>query len=195
MADPAYIVDGVLSVTESWVAVAPTTTVPLTGATSLIVFESTDDGQVGDFSQYMGLVVVIYARSAVSAASGGCYLNINNDTTGHYHRQYLWGNGSNVYAGSATTQSYVPFGDIPANSAGANIFGCGIAHLYDINSGKYKSVTTHSAGDRNGSGWAQMDAAILPSQAPITELDISASADIVIGSQFSLFGILPRMVA
>ena len=58
MADPAYIVNGVLSVTESWVAVAPTTTVPLTGATSLIVFESTDDGQVGDWSQYMDLVII-----------------------------------------------------------------------------------------------------------------------------------------
>ena len=137
----------------------------------------------------------MYARSAVSAASGGCYLNINNDTTGHYRRQYLWGNGTSVLAGSATTQTYVPFGDIPANTAGANIFGCGIARLFDINSGKYKSVTTQSAGDLDGSGWIQMDAATWPSQAPITELDISASADMKTGSMFSLFGVLPRMVA
>jgi len=193
MANPSYIdADGVLTEPEAWVGIL---TQNITSNSALITFQSTNDGQVGDWSQYMDLVLISYARSEVASAFGGCYLHINNDTTGHYHRQYLWGNGSNVYAGSATTQTYVPFGDIPANSAGANIFGCGIAHLYDINSGKYKSVTTHSAGDRNGSGWVQMDAAILPSQAPITELDISASADIVIGSQFSLFGILPRMVA
>ena len=193
MADPAYIdADGVLTDGEAWVGIATTT---LGSDTATITFTSTDDGQVGDWSQYMDLVVVMYARSAVSAASGGCYLNINNDTTGHYRRQYLWGNGTSVLAGSATTQTYVPFGDIPANTAGANIFGCGIARLFDINSGKYKSVTTQSAGDLDGSGWIQMDAATWPSQAPITELDISASADMKTGSMFSLFGVLPRMVA
>ena len=192
MADPAYIVNGVLTDGEAWGGIATTT---LGSATATITFTSTDDGQVGDFSQYMDLVVVIYARSAVSAASGGCYLNINNDTTGHYHRQYLWGNGASVLVGSATTQTYVPFGDIPANTAGANIFGGNIAHLFDINSGKYKSVITQSAGDRDGSGWIQTDATTWPSQAPITELDISASADMKSGSMFSLFGVLPRMVA
>ncbi len=192
MADPAYIVDGVLTDGEAWVGIATTT---LGSDTATITFTSTDDGQVGDFSQYMDLVVVMYARSAVASTFGGCYLHINNDTTGHYHRQYLWGDGASVFAGAATTQTYVPFGDIPANTAGANIFGGNIAHLFDINSGKYKSVITQSAGDRDGSGWIQMDAVTWPSQAPITELDISASADMKSGSMFSLFGVLPRMVA
>ena len=191
MADPGYIVDGVLTDGEAWVGIATTT---LGSDTATITFTSTDDGQVGDFSQYMDLVVVIYARSAVSAASGGCYLNINNDTTGHYHRQYLWGNGASVLVGSATTQTYVPFGDIPANTAGANIFGCSVCHMFDINSGKYKSALTQSACDLDGSGFVQLRAATWPSQSPITKLKVSASGDLLAGCHWSLFGVLPRMV-
>ncbi len=47
MADPAYIVDGVLTDGEAWVGIATTTLGA--GATS-VTFTSTDDGQVGDWS-------------------------------------------------------------------------------------------------------------------------------------------------
>jgi hypothetical protein len=191
MADPSYIVDGVLTDGEAWVGIAHAS---LSLPAAVCTFTSTDDGQTGDFSQYMDLVLIVYTRSAVSATSGGFYLHINNDTTAHYLNQYLWGTGAAVAAGSATTQTYVPLGDMPANTAGANIFGCAVCQLFDINSGKYKSALIQTAGDLDGSGFVQLRAATWPSQAPITELDISASADLMAGSKFSLFGVLPRMV-
>ena len=192
MADPAYIVDGVLTDGEAWVGIATTT---LGSDTATVTFTSTDDGQVGDFSQYMDLVLIVYTRSAVSATSGGFYLHINNDTTAHYLNQYLWGTGSAAAAGSATTQTYIPLGDMAANTAGANIFGCSVCHMFDINSGKYKSALTQSACGLDGSGFVQLRAATWPSQSPITKLKVSASGDLLAGCHWSLFGILPRMVA
>ena len=59
MADPAYIVNGVLTDGEAWVGLSTT---DVTGtSTTTIVFESTNDGQVGDWSQYMDLFIVGYA--------------------------------------------------------------------------------------------------------------------------------------
>jgi hypothetical protein len=67
--------------------------------------------------------------------------------------------------------------------------------MFDINSGKHKSCLTQNAQDSNGDGQAALDASTWRSQEAITEIDITASADLVAGSKFSLFGILPRMVA
>lgn len=192
MADPAYIVDGVLTDGEAWVGIQ---THDQSGLAVNQTFVSTDDGQVGDFSQYMDLVLVSYARSSVSATSGGFYLQFNDDTAAHYLNQYLWGTGSAAAAGSATTQTYIPLGDMAANTAGANIFGCSVCHMFDINSGKYKSALTQSACDLDGSGFVQLRAATWPSQSPITKLKVSASGDLLAGCHWSLFGILPRMVA
>jgi hypothetical protein len=192
MADPAYIVDGVLTDGEAWVGIL---TQNITSNSSLITFQSTDDGQVGDWSQYMDLVLVCYARSEVSAVSGGGYIRFNNDTGTNYSVQWLYGNGATIYVNSGTTYTYIPMGNMPANTAGANEFNASIVHMFDINSGKYKSCLTTNAQDSDGDGQAALDASVWRNQAAITEIDISASADIVIGSQFSLFGVLPRMVA
>ena len=199
MPNPSYIDSetGVLTDPEAWVALNTTI---LGSNAATITFKSgfddtdTDVGGVQAWDQYMDLIIFSYARSLVSGASGGYYLNINNDTTGHYRRQYFWGNGATVYGGSSDTQTYVPLGDMTANLAGANIFGCNITELFDINSSRPKTVISRTAADRDGSGWIQNDMVMWPSKAAITELDITASANIVTGSMFSLFGVLPRMV-
>jgi hypothetical protein len=191
MADPAYIVDGVLTDGEAWVGIAHAA-VSLPAAT--VTFTSTDDGQTGDFSQYMDLVLISYARSAVAAVSGGCYIRFNDDTGTNYSVQWLYGNGATVYVNSGTTYTYIPMGNIPAASAGANEFNGAVVHMFDINSGKYKSCLTQNAQDSDGDGQVALDASTWRSQEAITEIDISASADLVAGSKFSLFGILPRMV-
>jgi hypothetical protein len=192
MADPAYIVDGVLTDGEAWVGIAHAA-VSLPAAT--VTFTSTDDGQTGDFSQYMDLVLISYARSAVAAVSGGCYIRFNDDTATNYSVQWLYGNGSTIYVNSGTTYTYIPMGNIPAASAGANEFNGSVVHMFDINSGKHKSCLSQNAQDSNGDGQAASNVSMWRSQEAITEIDITASADLVAGSKFSLFGILPRMVA
>jgi hypothetical protein len=193
MADPAYIVDGVLTDGEAWVALDSET---LTSPASSITFASTNDGQVGDWSQYMDLVIIAYAQTAASGATYSySFIEFNNDTTAaNYDRQTLEGDGASATAAVYTTIRF----PITSATAGANVFGAAIAHLFDINSGKYKSVSVFGGGDGDGSGNVKMYACTWKNQAAITEIDIwgwKGSYDLSTGSRFDLFGILPRMVA
>ena len=198
MADPAYIVDGVLTDGEAWVGLNTTT---LGSDTATVTFTSTDDGQVGDFSQYMDLFLIIYGRNA-SADTGAdqAHMVLNNvSATGAYSYQYLRGNGSAASA-AAADQTTCPVGYFIRNNETANIFCASTIHLFDINSGKYKSVLVQFAceiEDGSGYDYAGLFAATANSQAPITEIDLTLpyGNDWLTGSSFSLFGVLPRMVA
>jgi hypothetical protein len=193
MADPAYIVDGVLTDGEAWVAVASTA---LGAGAATITFTSTDDGQVGDFSQYMDLVVIGYARAAAADANALARMTFNNDTSTNYQWQELTGTGAAV-AAATYNRAYIEMAYLNANSATANVFGAFVCNLFDINSGKFKSGVSQSADDRDGSGIVGTWAFTWESQAPITEIDIvnHHAGDWMAGSRFDLFGVLPRMVA
>ncbi len=191
MADPAYIVDGVLTDGEAWVAIAHET-LSLPAAT--VTWISTDDGQVGDFSQYMDLVIIGYARADAADPNALTRMNFNNDTSTNYALQQLTGNGASIAAFSGT-YGFAQFAYLNADSVTANVFGSFVCNLFDINSGKYKSGVSQSADDRDGSGIVGMWSFTWKSQAPITEIDIvnHHSADWMAGSRFDLFGVLPRM--
>ena len=195
MADPAYIVDGVLTDGEAWVGIATTT---LASDTATVTFTSTDDGQVGDWSQYMDLVVVGYCRATGTTYSGDSYFAIraNNETSASlYPSQWLSGDGSSATA-FTHTNNYIMCGRFADASVASNVFGSFVCHLFDINSGKYKAAIAMGAGDRDGGGQVHLDASTVKIQAAITELDCQfISGDCLAGSSFSLFGVLPRMVA
>jgi len=191
---PAYIDESTGAITdgEAWVALETRT---LGSDTASITFTSTDDGQVGDWSQYMDLFVIAYARSTKSGTDDTTYFQLNSDTGSNYAYQYLNGGGALVTAGYGTT-STARQGTITGNTATANIFGAVISHLFDINSGKYKSIVSQGAGDRDGAGEVDMWGHTWKSQDPITTILMSCtSGDILSGSRIDLFGILPRMVA
>jgi hypothetical protein len=193
MADPSYIVDGVLTDGEAWVGITTTT---LGSDTATITFTSTDNGQVGDFSQYMDLIVIAYARTTQAVVTGYMGVNCNNSTGNRHWVQWFYADGSSP-AGSANVGTSQPAALGVANgaSAGANEFSATVFNWYDINSGKYKSMSSQSGADSNGDGTVLMNTAVWKSQAPITEIDIAvAGNDFVTGSVFSLFGVLPRMV-
>ena len=193
MALPAYIdaTTGAITDGEAWVALASTT---LGSDTATVTFTSTDDGQVGDWSQYMDLVLIAYARGETAAIWDNGLMRFNNDTGSNYPYQVLVGDGSSVAAASGTTTGV--FIRTLGTSAGANEFAAVIAHLFDINSGKYKSVVTQAAADSDGDGFVRMGAGTWKSQAAITEIDLVPGAgNLLAGSSFSLFGVLPRMVA
>jgi len=190
MADPAYIVDGVLTDGEAWVGIA--TAAP---SSANVSFVSTDDGQVGDFSQYMDLVIISYSRSAATSSWKDIRLTFNNDTTyGNYNNQHLYGNGTSA-AAAVTNPNYTGVAYIPGSDAAANVFSATIHNIFDINSGKYKSVIVKSAADNSNPDLVWMQAGVWKSQAAITEIDITAQGTFAAGSMISLFGVLPRMVA
>jgi len=196
MADPGYIVDGVLTDGEAWVGLGTTTVVG--GSTTTVTFTSTDDGQVGDFSQYMDLVLIGYMRGDAAQTWEWMKGSLNGSTSG-YDYQKLSGDGSSVSALSQSTQTALFFGVAPCASVASNIFGTFVAHFFDINSGKSKSWMTLNANDNDGSGEIYMNAGTWVNQAPVTSIashvGASGAMNFVAGSSFSLFGVLPRMVA
>ena len=197
MALPAYIVNGVLTDGEAWVAIAHET-LSLPAAT--VTWISTDDGQVGDFSQYMDLVIITYSRLT---GTGGAVntenkfnLNNNADTSLYVTQQLRADGGGSAHAGLDTGDGFGNCGQVPGSGADANIFGCSVLTLFDVNSGKYKSSLCIYAADTDGAGYTGINGGTWKSQAPITEIDIvNRSGSHAVGSTFSMFGVLPRMVA
>jgi hypothetical protein len=197
MALPAYIdaSTGAITDGEAWVGIATTT---LGSDTATVTFTSTDDGQVGDWSQYMDLVLVIYARTAGAGSTDReMNMQLNNDTGTNYDAQKLRGYGSGVTASKSSGAVRFNIGQNPSTNATANIFGATITTLFDINSGKYKSGLSQTACDLDGSGAVELWGLTWKSQAPITEIDLYDlyGSNLLTGSSFSLFGVLPRMVA
>ena len=193
---PAYMVDGVLTDGEEWVALGTTT---LSSGAVNIGFTSTTGAN--DWSQYMDLVLVSYLRSDESAA--GSYMRVLLNTasvvTDGYHIQELRTDGSSVYAAETPTSTQGLAGYMPGGSAAANIFGASITNIYDINSGKYKTFSTMSAADKDGTSDELSTTTITRrTQAPVTAVYVSlyptGSDDLVAGSRVDLFGVLPRMV-
>ncbi len=194
MADPAYIVDGVLTDGEAWVGVATTT---LGSDTASVTFTSTDDGQVGDFSQYMDLMIITYARSARTGDESPIDMRFNNDTSNIYVTQMMKGIGTSASA-VALTATYAQIAELPATSQPANYRATSITTLFDINSGKYKSgIVQWSRDSSGGDGSIARGVLLWKSQAAIAEIDLYDlfGGDFLTGSSFSLFGVLPRMVA
>ena len=85
MADPAYIVDGVLTDGEAWVALG---TDDFDASATSAVFTDPSDGSSLDWSQFMDLVLIAYLRTdAVSTSDHG--------------RVYVGPRGGSTYTGSA----------------------------------------------------------------------------------------------
>ena len=199
MADPSYIVDGVLTDGEAWVALNTKT---LTSDAAYVTFTSgyndaaADVGGVQAWDQYMDLVLISYCRGTKSAATVQYHLTFNANTESIYGFQRLAADGSSVNAYTENTNDRAELHTMPAASAGANIFGCVINHFFDINSGKYKSLVSQVAADADGSGEVALFANTWRSQAPLTSIKIWPDANNWLDeSTFSLFGVLPRMVA
>jgi len=203
MADPAYIVDGVLTDGEAWVALNTTT---LGSDTAVVTFRSgyndagADVGGVQAWDQYMDLVLIIYGRNdRADTGSAEGKMNFNNDTGGNYPYQDFRGNGSSASCSRSSAATYIPVGMFIRNNETANIFCASIVHMFDINSGKYKSSLVQYACeilDGSGYDYAGLTSTTWKSQAPITEIDLTVPyGDWLTASSFSLFGVLPRMVA
>ena len=197
MADPAYIVDGVLTDGEAWVGIGSSEP----DAASSVTFTSTDDGQVGDISQNMDLFAIVYGQGSGVDSVGMHRVHVNGvESGGKYNKQALSGTGSAATAGSATGEDWVDVGPWPTTGDGANLFAGAVHHLFDINSGKYKSGISTNFGDRDGSGEINLVAWTYLSQAPISSVTFKirrggATLNWMDGSRLDLFGILPRMVA
>lgn len=195
---PAYIDGSTGEITdgEAWVAISTATVVGT--STTTITFTSTNDGQVGDFSQYMDLVVVASLGAIVDSTYGNFfYYNLNNDTTdANYHIAYASGNGSSA---SASAHAWKLVGYMPGSHVDvANVMTVAVMRWFDINSGKFKAMVSLTGMQQEARDpYVAYINNVWKSQAPITEIDLFEpnGNEFKEDSMFSLFGVLPRMVA
>jgi hypothetical protein len=202
MADPAYIDEatGALTDGEAWIGIA-TETLGSDTATVTFTAQSTE-GTHADWSQFVDLVVVLYARGGGSSiwdngllrfATGGGSV----DTGANYAVQWFGGQRSsdNVWCGNNQSLSYGYIRTL-GGGAGANEFACGVVTITDPNSGKWKSVHTQMAASIDGDGFVRMGAVTWKNQGAIDKMTFTpGTGDWQAGSMFSLFGVLPRMVS
>ena len=201
MADPSYIdADGVLTDGEAWVGLATTT---LGADAATVTFTSPADGSSTSWDQFMDLVVVCYVASDVAAVDDLMLTWLNGDTTtSNYSYQTIVGDGRSGGTVEATASAVGGRGIDTRRCAGAsatNIFAAFVINLFDVNSGKYKSAVARMANDINSAvegSMTGMATTTWKSQAPITSVVFGMNGgDVAAGSMFSLFGVLPRMVA
>ena len=197
MADPAYIDSaGVLTKPEGWVALTRNV---LSVDTATVIFTSTDDGQVGDWSQYMSLFVVITGSNDNSStySSASTYMRLNGDTGSFFATSQFYSNGSGDAVGTYTVATTAwNMGDLPAQSA-VNPVGIVLVRLNDINSGKFQCAQFRNgsnAGATNA-GYVRQNVGTYIKQAPTTSILVwGAAGDWFAGSAFDLYGELPSML-
>ena len=197
MADPSYIVDGVLTDGEAWVALASDEP---DGSASSSGFTDPSDGSSLDWCQFTGFILICYVRGGrTGTAQEGFKLRLGTgasavDSGSNYANQDLLGDGSTP-AAVAYSDSGIFVGNMPAVDATANVFGVSITILTDVNSGKYKTAVTQAAFDLGGSGGVFLNACTWKNQGAINKMTLLTHTAIVSGSRLDLFGVLPRMVA
>ena len=203
MADPAYIVDGVLTDGEAWTALNTTT---LGSDAALVTFKSgfadgddpagSGSGGVQNWDQYMDLVVIAYVRAAVAHNSRAALLKVNGSSTNaDYDTQQLYGNGTSVTAAAVSSNTWFPV--LIGDNSTANAFSVAITTFSEVNSGKFKSFSVEAASEFVTEGQVFMAAGTFLKQDPISSLKFyeDSGQGLKDESRIDLFGVLPRMVA
>ncbi len=193
MADPAYIVNGVLTDGEAWVALGSTT---ISGtSTASVTFTSPDDGSSTDWSQFMDLCFVCTASSIYAPDS---YLSLRykiNSDASNYYAVTMEGDESGA---TGADENWNELGML-VSSDPASYQGVVVAWFFDINSAKNKTVLTQNGLNRGGSDESHVMLAgrQYAQPEPISSLYFHEgnNFNFQAGSRFDLWGILPRMVA
>lgn len=122
-------------------------------------------------------------------AGSNCYLRLN-DAAALYAYHSLYGTGSAVGSGSATSASQIYVSDIPASGATANAFGPIIIDITDFSSPNKNKTVRSVGGTNSGYNWVNMSSGVWLSTNPVTSVTIFDSlGSFVAGSRFSLYGL------
>jgi len=197
MADPGYIVAGVLEDGEAWVALG-STTISGTSTTS-VTFTSPDDGSSTDWSQFMDLCFVCTGSAIYNASS---YLSLRykiNSDASNYYAVRMKGDRTSA---TGANENYNELGFL-VSSTPAYYQGVTVAWFFDINSAKNKGSLTQNGLNRGASesgaimlAGRQYAGAQYGNPEPISSLYFYEpnGFSFQAGSRFDLWGILPRMV-
>jgi len=198
---PAYIVDGVLTDGEAWVALSTTV---LTGDANSVTLTSSTGAN--DWSQYMDLIIIMNTNIDYSGASANYNIKarFNDDAGGSntypFQRYYDSGSGS-AHAQYYGTYDGAYISNGISDGVGADEFGGSITRIADINSGKWKTVMSHMACATSNASYQDITVCgvFWKNTAAINKIqiyaDVGGTYNFVADSRFDLFGTLPRMVS
>lgn len=143
-------------------------------------------------STYKHLQVRMLCRSNGSFARDVIAVRLNGDTDSNYSWHRLRGDGTAVDAGGSANQTYMQFGNIPANTTTANIFGTAVLDIHDYaDTSKNKTIRTLAGHDANGSGYIQLDSGLWRNTNAVTSITIypESATGWVSGTNIALYGI------
>ena len=138
---------------------------------------------------YEHLEIRLFARGSAAATSANVTLRINSDTASNYVLSSLEGNGTGVSGLRFAASTNLSIAHVSADSATANIFGCGIIFFADYADTTHnKTITSISGNDRNGSGSVFFRNGLWKSNSAISTIELTLS-NFMVGSVVSLYGL------
>ena len=141
---------------------------------------------------YAHLLVVVYARG--DAASGAIGLNVrfNGDSAANYDWQKMEGTGATVTPSEAFAQTAISANNVPANTAGANLFGVSMGFLPhyagSANNKAYLSIAAYKVGVTTGSMTDSLSGGFWRSNAAINRITLlPSSGNFVAGTRVTIY--------
>jgi hypothetical protein len=139
-------------------------------------------------------LVVTYARGDPAALNTNINLQFNGDTAANYDGQNLQGTGAGVTAFEQFAQTSAILGIIPANTAGANLFGVAIGFIPNYAGTTNNKVCLSIASKKTGTVTNAMTNLLVGgfwrSNAAINRITLlPAPGNFVAGTRVSLYGI------
>ena len=196
MGDPAYLVDGVLTEGDPWVCLAHN---ELSDSVTQTVTWNSGTGNL-DWSQYQSLFIVWYARSMRSGvAYDNLYFRIGQGSVdSNSFRAQNWYIGS----GGAAAYQFQPTGldagyITTADDSNATCWSGGMIDIQSTGTGKWKTAVYTGWGiNCDLDGYSSLGGTSYSgSSHPITSIQAFCNTSTFkTGSQFTLYGILPKMV-
>jgi hypothetical protein len=139
------------------------------------------------------LMIVAYLRGDKAAATDIAGLRFNNDSTAIYDYQQLKGSAAATAVAEAFAQTSSALGVIPANSAGANLFGAAIAFVPHYANALNNKDSFALYSSKSGVATGNMDTGLLAgnwrSNAAINRITIfPATGNFVSGCRLTVYG-------
>jgi hypothetical protein len=139
------------------------------------------------------LMLALYLRGDTAATTVNLLVRINGDSGGSYDYQRLTGNAGTAGAAEAFGQTSALMGVIPANTAGANVFGGGLILVPHYAQAANQKYLLSFFGYKIGNVSTNLDVAIRSgfwrNANAITQITLLPSAgNFVTGSRATLYG-------
>lgn len=190
-----YIDGGVLTEGEAWV---PISSQVLSSDADVTFSSGTGDA---NWSQYMDLMLICYARSNwASSSATDLYMRLSGATSnGAYQVNSFKATGwypAALTGYLSTTTTSMAIGRVSGNNEETGIFSGAIVEITDINSAKTKYIRGQWSADTRSSGSAGLFSGAATYRGALSSIGLEpSSGTFLTGSRFDLYGILPKMVA